>query len=156
MLPAKADALTGAAEVCREYLGILNTGLEVFNFLWPFNSKPWEEQRLGAVPIAVVKNLLDAHTSLQLQVTKLKAENSRHIDKSLGDYWSWQGDGTDALESLVCPVLIPADVLLRMLTGMKDLATLITMMKLNKSFTAVELDGLLGVIKQATGEAVKA
>jgi len=25
------------------------------------------------------------------------------------DYWIWQGDGEDRLESLVCPVLIEAD-----------------------------------------------
>ena len=31
--------------------------------------------------------------------------------KARGDYWAWQGDGTDDLSSLVCPVLIPAKTL---------------------------------------------
>jgi hypothetical protein len=38
----------------------------------------------------------------------LERLKSLHRDKSVGDYWAWQGDGTDNLQSLVCPVLIPA------------------------------------------------
>lgn len=32
-------------------------------------------------------------------------------EAAAGNYWSWQGDGEDHLESLVCPVLIPAPAL---------------------------------------------
>ena len=31
-----------------------------------------------------------------------------HSQKAADEYWAWQGDGEDHLESLTCPVLIPA------------------------------------------------
>ena len=34
--------------------------------------------------------------------------NTRH-DKDKGNFWYWQGDGEDHLESLTCPVLIRAE-----------------------------------------------
>lgn len=43
---------------------------------------------------------------------KLLDELNLHRDKTRGDYWCWQGDGEDHLESLVCPVIIhPQDLL---------------------------------------------
>lgn len=42
------------------------------------------------------------------QLDAANEEVRLHRDKSNGDYWVWQGDGGDYLESLTCPVLIPA------------------------------------------------
>lgn len=42
---------------------------------------------------------------------RLKQEVRLHRDKAAGDYWAWQGDGTDHLETLTCPVLISPRVL---------------------------------------------
>ena len=43
-------------------------------------------------------------------------ENAMLRDKIRGDFWLWQGNGEDHLESLVCPVLIRPETLLK-LTG---------------------------------------
>lgn len=43
---------------------------------------------------------------------KLLDELNLHREMTRGDYWCWQGDGEDRLESLVCPVLIhPQDLI---------------------------------------------
>lgn len=34
-----------------------------------------------------------------------------HLEAEKGNYWSWQGDGEDHLESLVCPVVIQPGLL---------------------------------------------
>jgi len=44
---------------------------------------------------------------------ELQKQNRLHRDKANGDYWAWQGDGGDHLESLVCPVLIPASEIIK-------------------------------------------
>lgn len=49
------------------------------------------------------------HELLTTQVHNLRNDLNAHAQKSAGNYWSWQGDGSDHLESLTCPVLIPAD-----------------------------------------------
>jgi hypothetical protein len=46
--------------------------------------------------------------ALAAENAALRAELTAHRDKARGDYWAWQGDGNDYLESLICPVLIPA------------------------------------------------
>lgn len=47
---------------------------------------------------------------LQLkEIAELRIKLQQHIDKATGTYWAWQGDDTDHLESLTCPVLIPAN-----------------------------------------------
>lgn len=44
--------------------------------------------------------------SEESEIASLRAELQVYRDRSRGDYWVWQGDGEDHLESLVCPVLI--------------------------------------------------
>lgn len=46
-------------------------------------------------------------------------ELQNHRDKARGNYWAWQGDGTDHLESLTCPVLIAAADLRRLLSDVE-------------------------------------
>ena len=46
---------------------------------------------------------------------KLRAEVQLHRDKARGDYWIWQGDGTDEPESLACPVLMHPEDLRKLL-----------------------------------------
>ena len=41
----------------------------------------------------------------------LRRELRLHAQKAADEYWTWQGDGEDHLESLTCPVLIPVDKL---------------------------------------------
>lgn len=53
----------------------------------------------------------DALKEAAEEITRLKAQLSMHRAKANGEYWAWQGDGEDHLESLTCPVLIPAESL---------------------------------------------
>ncbi len=53
-----------------------------------------------------------AHLKYELSYSML--QNTMLRDKARGDYWAWQGDGEDHLESLKCPVLISAKDLLAM------------------------------------------
>lgn len=39
---------------------------------------------------------------------ELKWRHNTMAEGVSGNYWLWQGDGEDHLESLTCPVLIPA------------------------------------------------
>jgi hypothetical protein len=55
--------------------------------------------------LAAQQRMLDA---LKAENAALRVELTAHRDRTRGDYWAWQGDGGDYLESLVCPVLIPA------------------------------------------------
>lgn len=38
---------------------------------------------------------------------------------SAGDFWYWHGDGLDNLESITCPILIPAEMLRQLLADRK-------------------------------------
>lgn len=51
----------------------------------------------------------------EAEVDRLRAQLATHRHAALNNYWVWQGDDDDHLESLVCPVMIPPDVLLKML-----------------------------------------
>lgn len=46
---------------------------------------------------------------LRDEIAWLRRELETARDMLRGDYWFWQGDGEDHLESLVCPVVIRAD-----------------------------------------------
>lgn len=39
-----------------------------------------------------------------------------HLEAERGNYWAWQGDGEDHLESLSCPVVIQPQTLLQLTT----------------------------------------
>lgn len=52
---------------------------------------------------------------LAAEIERLRWELQTHRDKARGDYWAWQGDGEDHLESLVCPVLIQPQQLIQIL-----------------------------------------
>lgn len=46
------------------------------------------------------------------EIETLLEEKRRRRQACEGDYWAWQGDGEDHLESLSCPVVIhPADLM---------------------------------------------
>lgn len=54
----------------------------------------------------------DEHAECRREIERLRTAITMHQDKARGDYWVWQGDGEDHLESLVCPVLIrPEDLI---------------------------------------------
>ncbi len=55
----------------------------------------------------VIDAMRDRNGDLQESFRVAKA----HLDANQGNYWSWQGDGEDHLESLVCPVVIQPRVL---------------------------------------------
>jgi hypothetical protein len=48
-------------------------------------------------------------------IEQMQQEIKLHRDKANGDYWAWAGDEFDHPESLVCPVLIPAATLRKLL-----------------------------------------
>lgn len=50
--------------------------------------------------------------ALAAENERLKVANKIHRQRCDDEYWAWQGDGQDFLESLVCPVLIQAKDLL--------------------------------------------
>jgi hypothetical protein len=54
-----------------------------------------------------VKKIENERDALALTVGTLRAR----IDAEAGNYWSWQGDGEDHLESLTCPVVIQPHIL---------------------------------------------
>lgn len=61
------------------------------------------------------------------EIARLREENERycaelnlHYQKKTGEYWAWQGDEEDHLESLTCPVLIPAQMLREQLAARRD------------------------------------
>lgn len=55
----------------------------------------------------------EAHTQ------KLRRENLLYAANARGEFWAWQGDECDHLESLTCPVLIPAAELRALLEAAK-------------------------------------
>lgn len=50
----------------------------------------------------------DAYRTLEQDCARWREECERHRDKANGDYWGWQNDENNHLESLVCPILISA------------------------------------------------
>lgn len=71
------------------------------------------------------KQLQDAYDQ---ETRRLQQELSRVCLVIAGNYWSWQGDGTDNLESLNCPVIVDPKLLqqwmqqLNAVYGLNDLA----------------------------------
>ena len=45
------------------------------------------------------------------EIEHLRSHVTLHMQKARSEYWPWQGDGTDELNTLTYPVLIPAMVL---------------------------------------------
>lgn len=61
----------------------------------------------------------------QLRESEALADSARrelvaHREKAHGNYWGWQGDGEDHLESLSCPVLIPAQSLREIVEKLRE------------------------------------
>jgi hypothetical protein len=54
---------------------------------------------------------------MRRELDRVSADLRMHQQKALGEYWVWQGDGTDHPESLSCPVLIHADDLRKLLAA---------------------------------------
>lgn len=54
----------------------------------------------------------------EAEIERLRADNALYRAKAAGDYWAWQGDGSDHLESLVCPVLIRPEKLLELFAAL--------------------------------------
>ena len=69
-----------------------------------------------AVEIAELVHLLRLHIDPWANILRrlvfaydlLREQNRALKDMSKDDFWAWQGDGEDHLESLTCPVLIIA------------------------------------------------
>jgi hypothetical protein len=87
---------------------------------WNPRSRDYREDPLSAVramlgdfdkELAAAQKWKDGAGELSKEIDRLKGELRVHRDKAKGDYWAWQGDGEDHLESLVCPVLIRPEVL---------------------------------------------
>ncbi len=53
-----------------------------------------------------LRNLESALSEQAAEIHRLRADNQTHRDKAGDEYWVWQGDDSDVLESLVCPILI--------------------------------------------------
>lgn len=61
----------------------------------------------GICADCTVKKIERQRDALAEKVDRLTA----HLEAEKGNYWSWQGDGEDHLESLVCPVVIQPKIL---------------------------------------------
>ncbi len=95
--------------------------LQLFQLL-----KPSEDESLvDAVKDLIERNRIggefqDRVEELAAEVQELKAELRMASDGASKNYWIWQGDGEDYLESLTCPVLISASALLEMAKRLPD------------------------------------
>lgn len=78
-------------------------------------------------------NVHTAYKDIEYELKQYKEIISAHNNKQLsnktknnyGDYWAWQPDEENHIESLICPVLIPAEWLRNLLeeaymNGMMD------------------------------------
>ncbi len=77
------------------------------------------------------------------QIEQLRIANRQHINKAEGSYWAWQGDGEDHLESLVCPILIPAKVVREMFQQIQEFREVLEKCKGN-ACSAFASDSMLG------------
>ena len=64
--------------------------------------------------VRTTERLTDEIKRMAVEIGKLKGELALRRAKEAGEYWCWQGDGGDHLDTLVCPVLIPASELLKL------------------------------------------
>lgn len=78
-------------------------------------------------------NVLAAYKTLEIKYDRVCESLNLATNKNGNEYWAWQGDGYDYIESLSCPVLIPADCL-RSLLDDSFAQGLIEGYKLNKKF----------------------
>ncbi len=62
-----------------------------------------------------VEGLTDRISLLERYIADLQARLRAREDVKAGNFWYWQGDGYDYPESLVCPVVMRADTLRKML-----------------------------------------
>lgn len=57
-------------------------------------------------------NIVSGHIEQALRyeriIADLRKQVALHEARQRGDYWIWQGDGNDHLESLTCPIIIQA------------------------------------------------
>lgn len=93
-----------------------------------------EKSRLTSIGLNLEQNnarlakfnasLTEESARLATDLAKERAENALHRAKATGEYWAWQGDGEYHLESLTCPVLIPAEVLRKLHEENADLRRL--------------------------------
>lgn len=58
---------------------------------------------------AAVADAKKADEHYKQQIADLQVRLGEHVQKMAGNYWHWQGDGEDYVESLTCPILISAD-----------------------------------------------
>ncbi len=65
----------------------------------------------NAALIAAAPVLRDALISASVELEELRARQEQKAEIANGQYWRWQGDGDDHLESLTCPILIGANQL---------------------------------------------
>ncbi len=77
----------------------------------------WEKETRMEVGVAVAAALEASDEEYRRETNRMRVDLGLYRDKVNGDYWVWQGDGSDNLETLVCPVLIRADDLLKLVNA---------------------------------------
>jgi NTP pyrophosphatase (non-canonical NTP hydrolase) len=70
---------------------------------------------LQGAPAPRVKDAANHIQGLEREVESLRCQLAHQGDMLRGDYWFWQGDGEDHLESLACPVVIRPEELAALL-----------------------------------------
>lgn len=83
------------------------------------------EKQAEALRRMLIQAESEAETA-EATAASLQAENKLHRQKAAGEYWAWQGDGEDHLESLTCPVLVPAQELARFQAERDELLAIVT------------------------------
>lgn len=114
-----------AKEACRAYCKAANIPPYTFHCLPDCEQDAWRAVAKAAeeemVPFEFHQNAIrhlennfkQEHARLNAEIAELKQR--RFVRFTNEECWIFQGDGTDNLESLVCPVVIRADVLKRII-----------------------------------------
>lgn len=64
----------------------------------------------GVLTESQIRNLQISLRTLGADNFELRFQNRLHRQKASGEYWAWTGDPVeDQIESLTCPVLVPAE-----------------------------------------------
>jgi len=78
------------------------------------------EVHTEAALAAATKRAEDLQAHYDRDTAKLQQEIARLTAANGGNYWRWQGDGGDYLESLTCPILIDVGQLHEILSVNRD------------------------------------
>jgi hypothetical protein len=73
----------------------------------------WNKHHRIDALVVVTRDVVAEIQRLRKEVAELRTKVNREYRASIGEVWHWQGDGHDDLDSLVCPILIEPDQMLR-------------------------------------------